>query len=56
MLINRHPVHALRSIMKLKVSVEVVTVVDYNNESDYIGAKFYYLIPFILSSELCSKI
>ena len=26
------------------------------NESDYTGAKFYYQVPFISSSELCSRI
>ena len=26
------------------------------NESDYTGAKFYYQMPFISSSELCSRI
>ena len=35
---------------------DVLVVDPISIESDYTGAKFYYQMPFISSSELCSRI
>ena len=39
-----------------KFQVSLSHVVHNIFESDYTGAKFYYQMPFISSSELCSRI
>ena len=55
-LINPNSLHTL-SVQCSRLN-EVVKVVKecFTNESDYTGAKFYYQMPFISSSELCSRI